>query len=88
MGWSRRTAIRLMVRCGWSYSRVGRVHTFRRPDTGGLWDRIDVTHKNLSLDWALTRCGDFVLASRVYETRMAWAKEVIPAAFEEPDSER
>jgi hypothetical protein len=86
ISWSRRAAIRLMSAKGWTYKRNGPKHIFMRPDTGGLWDMASVSHKNLSLEWAISHCDDPVLADRIAAVRQAWVREAIPAAFMEDDA--
>ena len=78
----RQNAIRLMKSRGWTYGRDGKFHIFSRPDTGGLWDVAKVSHNNLSLQWAITHCGDEELARRVHEVRMQWVREALPTAFD------
>ena len=84
MSQDRQNAIRLMETRGWQHRRNGAYHEFRRPDTGGLYDLARVSHKNLSLEWAISHCGDQELARRIKQVRDAWVREAIPGAFTEP----
>lgn len=74
----RQDAIRLMQICGWEWKRDGMQHKFTQPDTGGWYDVQTISHKNLSLRWALCVCGDMELARRISEVKQAWLREVMP----------
>jgi hypothetical protein len=88
MSWSRQTALRLMAAKGWSHERNGTKHIFKRPDTGGLWDVVSVSHNNLSLDWAISHCDDLELAERIHAVRQAWVREAVPEAFTVKEEQR
>lgn len=77
----RQNAIRLMQSRGWLHERRHRKHFFKRPDTGGLWDSVSVSHGNLSLEWAISNCEDEELARRIHDVRQEWVREALPAIF-------
>lgn len=79
----RQNAIRLMQSRGWSHRRDGQKHKFTRPDTAGLYDVAQISHGNLSLQWAITHCADEELARRVQAVRDTWVREALPAIFED-----
>lgn len=51
----REMAIKAMQAMGWTAQRIGSgkkvAWRFTRPDTGGLWDRVDCKQANLSMRW-------------------------------------
>ena len=90
---SRRQGIALMKQCGWSHHRdpkKTKQHIFRRPDGDGMIDVITVNTSNLSLQWAIKRCGDPVLLDMVRRAEQTWLRTYCPLvlkmADEEPDA--
>ena len=77
MGEKRRNAIRLMKSLGWTHRRKKHMHEFTRPDVGGLHDLARVSHKNLSLEWAITHCDDLELGDRIHRVRQEWVAEAL-----------
>lgn len=78
----REMAIRAMENMGWRATRVGTGKNvfwrFQRPDTGGLWDRVDCKQTNLSMNWVADvamRYDDAPdLVREIQEAKERWLK--------------
>ncbi len=77
MNQDRQNAVRLMCSRGWQHRRENGKHRFLRPDGSGLLDVAQISHRNLSLEWAITHCGDAELAKRVALVRRDWVIEAL-----------
>jgi len=90
----RKMAIMAMQDMGWTALRIGSgkkvAWRFTRPDTGGLWDRIDCKQNNLSLGWVAEmamRYGDAPeLVREVAEVEELWIKQQFHGIYTRADA--
>lgn len=91
MNAERTMAVRAMQNMGWTAERHSDKNrpywTFKRPDTGGLWDSLRVSQAELSMRWvtnAAMAYGDAApLVDQVAAIKAQWARDRFVGLYQE-----
>lgn len=90
----RELAIKAMQSMGWTTQRSGTGKKvswrFTRPDTGGLWDRIDCKQVNLSMNWVAEMAMRYDDAPELFreikEAKERWIKSRFVGLYAHADA--
>lgn len=90
----RELAIKAMQSMGWTAQRIGTGKKaswrFMRPDTGGLWDRIDCKQVNLSMMWVAEMAMRYDDAPELFreirEAKERWIKSRFMGVYTRADA--